>query len=194
MCAVSRSFSLPCPCLSLCCLYLSRPGKGSHDRPYRKQHGPVSGLRGTGRGRYQKGRQVSERSAEGEHRSPSPPSSPLLAPGVPTCVLGPMPPLSSLASSKHLCRSFLETSCPSFPGVPCMDLAHVLSTQEPTLEGSSVGWVYCPDIATHLLHRAHDPFRCYTRPFCLQKPSHHRLPRQEPEPCPSPALFSFSVP
>lgn len=71
------------------------------------------------------------------------------------------PPVSP-ASSKHLCRSFLETSCTPFPGVPCMDLAHMLSTQEPTLEGRRVGRAYRPGIAAHLLHGAHDPFGCYT--------------------------------
>ncbi|KAM7086004.1 syntaxin-3 isoform 1-T1 [Molossus nigricans] len=40
-------------------------------------------------------------------------------------------PLSALASSKHLCQPLLETSCPPFPGVPCMDLAHRLSRKTP---------------------------------------------------------------
>ncbi|XP_059260781.1 syntaxin-3 isoform X1 [Mustela nigripes] len=40
--------------------------------------------------------------------------------------------------------SLSQRVAPSFPGVPCMDLAHMFSTQEPTLEGSSAGWMRCP--------------------------------------------------
>lgn len=40
--------------------------------------------------------------------------------------------------------SLSQRVAPSFPGVPCMDLAHMFSTQEPTLEGSSTGWMRCP--------------------------------------------------
>lgn len=170
--AVSRSFSLPSPCLCFCCHYQLHRGKGSHDWPYWEQHGPVSGLRGAGRGRYQKGRQVSEWSSEGEHLSLSWPYLLLLSLVIPTCVREPIPSLSILASSKHLCQPFLETSCPSFLGVPCMDLAHGLSTQEPTLEGSSVGWMHCPGVAAYLLlDMTHELFRNYAWLLCSSSSS-----------------------
>lgn len=43
-----------------------------------------------------------------------------------------------------------------------MDLAHGLSTQEPTLEGSSVGWMHCPGVAAYLLlDMTHELLRNY---------------------------------
>lgn len=128
------SLFLPSLCLFSCCHRLLHPGKGSHDWPYREQHGPVSGFRGASRYRYQKSCQVSEWSSEGEHLSPSWSYLPLLSPVIPTCVLEPVPSLSVLASSKHLCQPLLETSCPFFLCCASHGSGSQARTQERTLK------------------------------------------------------------
>lgn len=80
---------------------------------------------------------------------------------IPTCVLEPVPSFSALASSST-CQPFLEM-LPFLPRCALHGSGSVLSTQEPTLGGSCVGWVYCLGVAATLLRdRAHDPLRSYT--------------------------------
>uniref|UniRef100_A0A667I8N6 Syntaxin-3 n=1 Tax=Lynx canadensis TaxID=61383 RepID=A0A667I8N6_LYNCA len=62
-----------------------------------------------------------------------------------------LPSVSWPPPNTYASLSLRVASCPSSPGVSCMDLAHVLSTQEPVLGGRSVGWTHCPGVAARLL-------------------------------------------
>lgn len=56
-----------------------------------------------------------------------------------------------------------------------MDLAHMLSTQEPTLEGSSAGWMRCPVLLLDFSWTELVILSDVTLDSVLQKPVHSLL-------------------
>lgn len=136
----AAALSLSSLSVSFCCHHILHLGKGSHDWPHWEQHGPVSGLCGTGCGRYQKGGQVSEWSPEGERLNLC--LLYLLYLSFVTCLL------CSWAHVLRLCPSLslFQTPTLAFPRLPSLPPSHgsvhgsgshLILALEPTLEQPS---------------------------------------------------------